>query len=252
MKNTILALMLCSIVSCQAALSSEDIFPVASKEMVWNKWETENFIILSINYSFGDKLKSRIESIKSDLCEEWGIQDAAFSSKCKIVCVPDEKMLSKFFSVDFPKFEAKKGSDEMSIWIDEGRLSFFKRLMLSALLKNKPAYIQRGVPLLATSVDNIAEGIVLLDKPDFLKTISSDDSIKSSDTVFDFESLVVCLFLRREFGIEVFSSVLKGKSPESACGFSDKDSFASSLGRYFENLKNDLKSGKTPDAYLSP
>lgn len=235
-----------------------EIFPAASKEIVWNKWETDNFIILSIDYGFGSKLKSKVESIKSDICKEWGIQDKAFPSKCKVVCVPDEKTLSKFFSIDSPKFETKRKSsgdvDDMAIWIDEGRLSFFKRLMMSALVQDKPAYIRRGLPMLATSTDNIADGILSVDKSDFEKAISAKTEEIKPDEIKDFDnqSMVACLFLRREFGVEILSSIMKGTPPESACGFVDKNSLFASMRRYLDNLKGDLKSGKTPDSYLSP
>lgn len=253
MRTLCLFLCLCSSVALSQVLpapSSHTEQEVAfTNGMVWNKWETDNFIILSIDFEFGRRLKSRIEDVKSEFCRSWGLPDDDLPVKCKVVCVPSPSILKKFFSLESPKFESRRDESgdvvEIAIWIDEDRFSELPCLVGSSCLLDSPGFVSKGLPkLISLSPSEISDAI-----------LSSEGSTSSSMDDLDpsvGDSLLVCLFFRKEFGLSNFSRIVAGQAPWVVCGFSDKDSLASSLERYSSNLKSDLKYGKTPSYYLKP
>lgn len=226
------------------------------KNLVWNKWETENFIVLSLDYGSGLKIKSSVESQMYALQKRWGINDDDFSTKCKLVCVPDPKTLKRFFSLDFPKAEIKSRNGDTAIWIDSDRIEELDGLLVSVCLKDKAPYIRKGIPLIMRGPKFLSEKIS--SSADSLATISLAKEEEYSKMnpeereMFDANSAVLCLFIRREFGLDAFSSLVSGRSPQSVCGFKDAKSFESTISRYVKNIKDDVKSGKTPSSYLSP
>jgi hypothetical protein len=230
----------------------------SSEGMVWNKWETDNFIVLSIDQDFGSRLKSSVEDIKSDLYRSWGIKDDPFPVKCKIVCVPDPAVLKKFFSLDFPKHEIKLDKQkEIAIWLDQTRSQMLPALIASIYLHDRPVFLQKGIPtIMLSSPSKISE--IIRNSPEFSSSVlyfSEDQARKAlpKDSSIEAHSVVACLFFKKEFGRVLFSRVLddKNNTPETVCGFADRKSLEASLNRYFENLKSDLKYGKTPDSYLA-
>lgn len=231
------------------------------KGMVWNKWETDNFVILSIGRSFGDAIRSEIEDCRSELCVKWGVADVGFPVKCKVVCVSDPSMLKQFFSLDAPKFEVRRDSagnvSELVVWIDEERSSSLEGLLAYVCLHDSSVFLKRGVPaIVGLSAEQISDVVLSSSSLGSAIFFVSDSDLKSLDpkqlSSIDGESVVACLFLRREFGDLAFSAVASGASPESVCGFADRDSMMKSFQRYSDNLKSDLKSGRTPYSYLKP
>lgn len=234
---------------------------VASKTTdgtVWNKWETENFVILSIDYGFGDRLRSSVESDRESVCLSWGVVPSPLPVKCKIVCVPSATMLAELFSIESPRCETRGGDKsvpkEIAIWLDQGRSSCLRGFLLSVSLHDAPLYLQRGTNALASreSSDDIAS----LENPSFdgffITSSALSDLDRDARFQFDRESAVLCLLARREFGSLLFSSLSRGLSPDSAMGFPDEKSFAETARRYFSNLKADLQSGRIPRSYLEP
>lgn len=218
----------------------------ATEGMVWNKWETDNFVILSINYDFGNSLRSSIEGFKSDLCRRIGLEDSTLPVKCKIVCVSDRQMLKRFFSIDEPAFEVRLGNSglvsEMAIWIHEG--SDLDSLVASVCLHGKPEFLVQGISGLLSGSEKVSS--MIKSSNSSVEFLWDDEVAKPS------ESLAVCLFVRREFGRVAFLKLFEGISADVVCGFSERISFEKTFARYLENLKRDLKSGKTPETYLSP
>lgn len=238
---------LCAELPVPAALGQDS---PSTKGMVWNKWETDNFILLSIDFGFGKKLKSSLESSKSGFCESWGLFDKPLPVKCKVVCVPDPSLLKRFFSLDRPRCEVRtdesKSVTELAIWIDEERSSELPGLIAAACLHGQPAFLSKGIPkIVSLSAVEMSELI--------LSSGSSPAAAFRSGDPSDSDSVVACLFLRKEFGSLVLSRVVsEGLPPEKACGFVDEKSLELTLKRYCDNLKSDLESGKTPDSYLKP
>jgi hypothetical protein len=230
----------------------------ATEGLVWNKWETENFVILSIDFDFGDGMRSSVELERSSVCAAWGVADSHLPVKCKLVCVPDRKLLRDLFAIDRPECEIRgepSSPKEMAIWLDQGSVSSLRGLLLSVSLHGAPPCVQRGVDLLASS--DADKEIASLSSPSFAGVFSStSESVRvmapKDKIIFDKESATLCLFVRREFGSRAFSGLSKGASPERVCGFPDEKSFAETISRYFVNLKEDLQSGRTPASYLEP
>jgi hypothetical protein len=214
--------------------------------MVWNKWETENFVILSIDYDFGNSLRSSIEGFRSDLCRRIGLEDASLPVKCKLVCVPDRRTLKRFFSIDEPAFEVRldnSGSvSEMAIWLDEG--SNLDLPVASVCLHGKPEFLVAGIPGLLSGSEGVSSMVGSSDSS--VGFLWDGGAAKSS------ESVAVCLFVRREFGRAALSRILDGVPVDVACGFQERASFEKTFARYLDNLKSDMESGKTPETYLSP
>lgn len=256
----------CSLVFLFSSIAISGDLPIpaleqssVTKDMVWNKWETENFVVLSIDYDFGRRLKSSIEETRLDFCRSWGVKDERLPVKCKIVCVPDPTLLKKFFSLDGVRQEVKRdisGSvTEMSIWFDQVRFDEFPSLVASICLYDRPLFIKRGVPkIISLTPSKISEMILSsAGSPSSVLRISEEEFHKNSSSEADGNSIVACLFFRKEFGLALFSKIKRNESEFGAiCGFSDSKSFEATLKRYSENLKSDLKSGKTPKSYLSP
>lgn len=227
--------------------------------MVWNKWETDNFVVLSIDFGFGDRLRSSVESDRVSACGSWGVATDRLPVKCKLVCVPDAKTLGELFSIDSPRCEIRRDESlkpkEIAIWLDQSRSSSLPGLLISVSLHSAPLYLQRGSNILA-SPDSAGEISSLAD-PSFQSIFSvTSSSLSSLDRKerenFDRESAVLCLLARREFGSGAFSCLSRGARPEVALGFGDEKSFLETVRRYFANLKEDLQSGRTPRSYLEP
>lgn len=243
--------------SLSGTLFADDLpFPASSMDqastdgMVWNKWETENFIVLSIDFGFGRELKSSLESIRSDFCDSWGVPEKSLPVKCKVVCVPDQSLLKKFFSLEFPKCEIRTGSDsrlEISIWLDQIRSRELPGLVASACLHDRALFLKNGIPaIISCSPSEISE-FVLSSGP--ISSVLYGENDRKSICGAD---LAACLFFRNEFGLMTFSRVVldNGQRPDEVCGFPNRQKLEETMERYLDNLKSDLKSGKTPDSYL--
>lgn len=222
------------------------------KGMVWNKWETENFIVLSIDFSFGNKLKSSIENDRKKLLELLQVKDAKLPVKCKIVCVPDPAILNKFFSLKDPRFEIRPdnsgGVGELAIWIDQERSNLLMAMVAGVSFYNKPIFLREGVSALLCGPNVVYNSIVSSDSSPSCDIFSLDDKekVKKSDSV------IVCLFLRKEFGINLFSTIIsESKDPISVCGFENKETMENTIKRYWTNLKSDADSGIIPYSYLN-
>lgn len=239
---------------------------VAEKQsFTWNKWETDNFIILSIEKDQGLVLKRMVESIKDGHFSRWGMKSQEFPVKCKLVCVPDAEMLKKFFAIDLPKSEVRKNSSGdptlYAIWIDFQRIDELPSLISSMCVSDKnKMYVQRGLTLLSLPANKIASEISATSQVKFsdFSSCLSDKwlSMSSQDkSLLDRNSAIVCLMLRKEFGEQKFLRFLSSNQDEVAIksiyGFKDLGELDVTLGRYLENLKKDIGSGATPDSYLT-
>lgn len=222
------------------------IVPVKDAGMVWNKWETPNFVVLSIDFSFGERVKNLAERKMSTVLDDLGIGPRRMPVKCKIVCVRDREMLSKFFGIDAPRCESRRDASgsvsEISVWMDQASEGELAGLIASACLHDRSEFIRLGVAGLMRSPSEVSGIIRSASEPSLLFLAGGPATVQ--------ESVAFCLFLRREFGIGIFSEVLDGDPPALACGFDDLASMRRSFGRYLENLKSDLESGRTPPGYL--
>jgi hypothetical protein len=243
---------------------------VSQKEnFTWNKWETDNFIVLSIEKDHGLSLKRSVESIKDAHSERWGLAKSDLNSKCKLICVRDAEMLKRFFGVDSPRAEIRKdGSGKIStsaIWLDFNSVQELPSLVAficasDGHLGENRLYIQRGISLLSLPPEKVKSELSQAGAVDFSE-ISSCGYDKwyglspKERSAFDRKSALVCLMLRKEFGQERFLSFLSSAQNQEAMagvyGFKDASEFNSTLNRYSENIGGDIGKGATPDSYIT-
>lgn len=243
---------------------------VSNKEnFTWNKWETENFIILSIEKDHGLSLKTSMESLKDEHSKRWGLEKTNLKAKCKVLCVRDAEMLKRFFGVDSPRAEIRRDSSgkitTSAIWLDFKRIEELPSLVAficvsDGSLGNNRMYVQRGISLLSLPSERVKSELAQSGNLDFdeVSSCSSENwfSMTPKDKAsFDRKSALVCLMLRKEFGEERFLKFLAGKQDQdsirSVYGFKDTSEFNSTLNRYFENLSKDIGEGITPDSYVT-
>jgi len=235
-----------------------------SEDLVWNKWDTANFIVLSIDKSQGVYIKNNIEKFKLDFEKRWGLEKSNFSIPCKILCVPDDKLLGRFFNLDLPRTETRTDSDgslSSAIWSDFNRFNYnYNQLVGAVCLEHSKNSIllKRGIPRLENSLDFLKSDFSEVIEVDVKSALNADReywlSLKSDDRKkFDKNAALICLFLRREFGFAKFKKFISSDQSESSLrsiyGF-DLDNFSKTLKRYSENLSNDIKNQKMPDKYL--
>jgi hypothetical protein len=247
MRKILFLLLLCSSMS----FASEPPRPTATREpppglegLVWNKWDTPNFIVISLDKAQGSMIRSEAESVREGVLERWGLSPS--ERECKLVLVPDAVMLKRLFGLSEPRCEVKTSESgaTAAIWIDVGRFGMLPSLVAeSELLSGDSAsFASLGVPLLERSPSVVREGIVSApEKP--LEAILAGEGDAA-------ESAVLCLLMRKEFGGRAFGRAARAPSAWSALGFKSEEEFASTFERYRANLLSDLKSGRTPDGYL--
>lgn len=249
----------------------------------WNRWTTKNFVICALNDKQSQYVNEHIEEIKTWLLKRWGLLDIDFSSPCKIICVDNADLFKKFFNIDSSKAEVRRDSDgkikETVIFLltndipsrtipmplSEICLAEFAQKMGSKF----NMWVYRGMTNLNGAIPQIKNKILemkpLVDKDEpiyfskGLLEMSSEQYDKltiDKKNIYDANSTVFCLLLRKEFGQDKFLRFLKqsGDNPEKAVqevlGFQSYSEFDKSLKRFMIDLLNDLSSGKTPETYL--
>lgn len=232
--------------------SASPEIPEDLKGLVWNKWNTNNFIIISIDKNQGLYLKNNIEKIKTNLITRWGLDDFDFTKDCKIVCVSNNKLLNRIFKLDSPKFEVRKNKDnkiELSaIWFsledyksDIPLLEIMNVCMAEYQLNNKiPNFCNQGMCFLSQNPNLIMQ-----------KILSNKDSLSNFDfsQMNDVQSAVVCLLMRKEYGQDNFIRYLDNQN-FSCYGFDSEEKFRITLDRYCVHLLEDLENNVTPKNYI--
>lgn len=227
--------------------------PEDLKGMVWNKWTTKNFIILSIDKDQGVYLKNNMEKIKTWLLTRWGLSDVNFDGECKIVCVSSKKLLKRIFRLDGSKFEVRKdqnGKIQTSvIWFSledyEKDIAMFELMNIclsqfeNKYKKDLPSVCKKGMAFLSQEPEVIKHKI--LEEP--------TSEISFEKELNDVQCGVLCLLLRKEYGQDNFIKYLS--SNDFNCfGFTQKEKFNETLNRYYRNLLEDIKTNRVPNEYL--
>lgn len=245
---------------CQPPVPTADLPrkpPAGLEGLVWNKWDTENFVVISLDRSKGGAMRYEVESVRGEVLARWGIVSERVAP-CKVVLVPDASMLKKLFGLSEPKCEVKRSnsdSSESAIWVDEERISLLPSLVAECELLNgnfKP-FVKRGIPVLERSASQIRnELLASSDLP--LNEVLGDSKPSSDSAALARSSALACLLVRKEFGSRAFGLVAKGDAPEvhRVLGFPTPEEFAGTYSRYQKNLLGDMKDGRTPDEYLTP
>jgi len=237
------------------ALYAQRKVPADLEGLYWNKWDTKNFVVISLNKSRGSSMRRELEVVRDDVLKRWSLPEVS-RGRCKVVVVPSSKLLKRLFGLSEPKCEvSKSGEDglESAIWVDEERLLELSSLVVERelLCGDFRPFLKRGIPLL--------EGV-----PSQTRTeLSSSSEMKissflnvgpdSEDAEVLKNSALLCLLVRKEFGSRVFGKLLSNSSAplHDLLGFASESDLGSTYARYRANLLADLKSGRTPDEYLS-
>lgn len=251
-----------------------DLVPIRAiletkEDLVWNKWDTPNFIILSLDKSQGLQIKEDIENIFSKFTKKWGVELTQSKKQVKLICVPNEEYLFKLFNIKEPHCEVRYDSNGdvslCAIWIDYNNFSKISEFLSQVFLcdgfseHNYSFLVQKGISCLEKDVDAIKSNICNLEEINLnylfdlnkQKWQSLNDKEKQK---LEKQMCTVCLFLRREFGDRLFikflSKTQSSQSLFSTYGFKDNDQFVSIIRNYSKNLVEDISNNKTPDKYL--
>ena len=235
--------------------------PPGLEGLVWHKWDTDHFSVLSVDKSEGGAIRSIVEQERLSAIQRWGLPNSD-DFYCKLVCVSDPDMLKKMFSIDEPRCEVRRRADlsaeSVAIWIDQTRMGLLPSLLLEAELSfgKFPLYINRGLPALEKSANAVRSTISSSTSAPCSSITNEKKALelfKSGPPSFDADSAILCLMARREFGSVRFGKALRSSEGDLATslGFSSQKDLDDTFARYRVNLLQDMKNGKTPDDYLS-
>ena len=233
------------------------------KGLVWNKWDTDNFIILSLDKPQGYKLFKNIEEVKKQSLEKWGFVDSVVENDCKIVCVSNDDLLKKLFRLEKTHSEVIKdgsGNFSSSIWttndadisaevlyvilLQDNNLKWWVKRGIYNLTKNEIKDIKSNIP---ETSDNLSK-IVAVTENDW----KNKPELEKNN--FDENASLLCLFLRKEFGQNNFVKILKSKQTEKeiaeVLGFKNSEDAEKVFKRYAQAIYKDKMENKIPDNYL--
>lgn len=247
------------------------------QDLIWNRYTTDNFTILSIDNKQGRWLHYNIENIKGWCLKRWGLPNIKFEKECRIMVVPNKELLKKLFNISESRCEARVVDGKLEIialWLSldseedlVDTVPYF--VTICSMLEMDQKFniksnisLTRGMAELNKSLTKIKNNIKIATNIDGKNIISSlgTDSIKykkiSSEDLksFDSESLIVSLMLKKEFGESRFLRFLfSNKSVDDSLGviynFKPED-FTKSYIRYCKDLSSEIKDDKVPSFYI--
>jgi hypothetical protein len=255
--------------------------PDVIKGKVWNRWTSSNFTVHAITDDQGKYLKNNLEGVKAWVLTRWGLNDIAFDVDVKLWCVGDRELFEALYpSLDGSKVEVRREGGKVKVieaflLLDERPSKSLPAPLTEiciSLFEEKHSvefgvWAHQGITLLNGSETQIrarlrelspkitSDTSVFLSK--ILLTTSKEDYAKftpQEKVLFDNESLVLCLLLRKEFGQTRLLHFLKESDSEKGLkdiyGFRSYDHFDASFYRYMKDLIKDSGEGKTPAHYL--
>lgn len=236
------------------ALYGQKKVPPDLEGLYWNKWDTENFVVISLDKSRGSSMRRELEVVRNDVLKRWSIPDIS-RGRCKVVIVPSAKLLKRLFGLSEPKCEVNKSGAngvESAMWIDEERLVDLSSLVVERelLCGDFRPFLKRGIPLLESAPSKTRAE--LSSSSDMKISAFLNAGTNSEDAEVLKNSALLCLLVRKEFGSRVFGKLLSNSSEplHGLLGFTSEADLGSTYARYRTNLLADIKSGRTPDEYL--
>lgn len=248
------------------------------KDLVWNRYVTKNFTILSINDAQGKKLSETIESIKSYSLTKWGFPDLKFSKECRLFCVPNYSLLKKLFGLSASKVQFRKELNVVWLVLDGDLGNSIDPLATQIALSeyesvhntSLPFWFKKGCSALNSNVEDIKKNLKFFNEiakkeqfshnaeQMFLATEEeyNKQSIDNKKT-FDSQAICLALMLRKEFGeakLQGFLRLQTKNKPEVVLklifGFDGFVQFDKKYIAYMKDLCGDIAEEKTPDFYL--
>lgn len=248
------------------------------KKLQWNRYVTQNFVILSIDNSQGLWLKDNIEKIKTWCLSRWGFVDSDYTKECRIFCVPDKKLLEDLFHTKSPKIEIRKNLNILWLVLDDNPYRSINEYLTEICIKeyelssntNLGLWFKKGASQLARSTNEIKISLLLVLKKiknkeilyftDELFTLKETEyqTLNQKDkNLFDEQAMILCLFLRKEFGEAKLQGFLRISSNNDiqdvlkmVYNFNGFSQFDKQYIRFMNDLVNDVRIGKTPNSYL--
>lgn len=271
MYNSLFSLLL--ILSFQNTVDDPEI-----KNLVWNRYVTSNFTILSIDNDQGQWMRNNLENIKIWCLTRWGLPDIKFSKECRIFCVPNHVLLKKLFNLDDSKVEIRRKDGAIEItamWlalddkpakvlpihlteiviaefeeINKFKFAFWAKKGIAALNGVIPD-IKNDLSSLKDAKLMSLESLLNFNQEQFLKLSAEKQKI------FIDQSVCLCLLLRKEFGEVKLHSFLKksyqngsNEAVQKVLGFVNVEDFEKTYSRYVSGLSKDILEKATPDSYL--
>lgn len=264
-------------------LRQQDI-PKEIQGKVWNRWTSDNFVVLSLHDVQAQYLHQHLEAVKVWAYSRWGFYDIDFSAECKLICVDDPAIFEKMFGLTKTKVEIRRDANGkitqsvIFLLINDAPSHTVPTPLTEVCLAefsqkydaNFNWWTYRGMALLNGALDQIERNL-----SEFVPIIESNQPIFFSEGLFkmtkeqymalpqdkqrlyDNCAMLFCLMLRKEFGQDKFHWFLKKSSevgPESALkevlGFQSLDDFNRTFKRYIIDLMRDIRDKKTPPSYL--
>jgi hypothetical protein len=239
------------------------------KDLVWNKWDTKNFIILSLDYNQGIYLKNNIEKIKESIFEKWNFRNVEFTTECKVICVKNKGLLNKLFKIEEPRAEVridKEGKISLSaLWFFLDENNNFPEDKLAEVCfsyleqdsnKKMSLFLKKGMSALSEDVGEIKdrllnENILNIDSNSLINVnieIFEKLSQQDRDKFVNQSSSLILLF-RKEYGRDNLNNYID-KNELGSFGIKNTKELNEIINRYNRYLLDDLKEGKVPSDYL--
>ena len=251
------------------------------QNLVWNRFETDSFVVLSLDESQGVYLHENIENMKNWSFTRWGLPNIPFSAECRVLCVPTRDLMQKLFRLERSYAEVrrnKNGKIELNVlWLvlDSTPVETIPSALTVVCMEEYEQttgrkvgfWAERGMSVLNSSLLSIRENLIALEDPlasnkrmhftdNLFKVTQKEYKEKPAEeqALYDREAAVVCLLLRKEYGQDNFLAFIHSKGREEDAyqiiGISDFEQFDAILKRYMTHLTSDVKHGATPDTYL--
>jgi hypothetical protein len=274
MQKLLLSLLALLIMSGTAAAQSA---PDIIEGKVWNRWTSSNFTVHAITDDQGKYLKNNLEGVKAWIFTRWGLEDISFDVEVKLWCVGDRELFEALYpslsgsKVEVRREDGKAKVIEAFLLLDDNPSKSLPAPMTEiciSLFEERHnarfgVWAHRAMILLNGSESQIRAGLKALSNSpialssETLLTTSREDYKKFNPQkrmLFDNESMVLCLLLRKEFGQTRLLHFLKENDSEKGLkniyGFKGYEHFDASFHRYMKDLVRDAGEGKTPADYL--
>lgn len=251
---------------------------VSVDDLQWNRYTTNgNFVVLSIDDNQGKWLAENLDRIRSITLSKWGLETFDSKAEVRIFCVPSHDLLKKLFSIEKPRIEKRDNltvvwlvlgndlSQDMSAYLDETIFFDYEQ----NTKKELPFWFKRGATLLANNANHINDELKELKNSfDSNKLLSTDRLFKMDPEAFDKESqenkqlydrqaAVLCLMLRKEFGVVKMKSFLEisprqgvEKSLQLIYSFNGVNHFSKQYVHYLRDLCSQAIQDKILASYL--
>lgn len=248
------------------------------KDLQWNRYVTNNFVILSIDDSQGKWISRHINEMHSWCLTRWGFPKTELNKECRIFCVPNKTLLKKLFNLQQSKVEFRKDLTVMWFCLDDPLSSivptYLTYVCLAEFEINQNVklgwWFKKGSSSLNASVSDIrskinsfndvlkkdhpvytSENIFKMTEIDYLK------ETPENQLVFDQQAMMLCIMLRKEFGEAKLQGFLRlcnsNETPnvlKIIYGFQGYREFDKQYIRFLKDLCRGVANKKTPDDYL--